>query len=128
MAVLGDEDRLVQVVVNLVSNAIKFSPEGGEIEVEAETVEKSENEPRRLVEIAVSDRGRGVPQEMREKIFERFEQVKKTDATESGGTGLGLAICKSIVELHGGTIGVRENPGGGSVFWFRIPSAPDSGS
>ncbi len=76
-----------------------------------------------MIEIVVSDRGRGVPEELRDKIFERFEQVQKTDATESGGSGLGLAICKSIVELHGGTLGVRENPGGGSVFWFRIPSA-----
>lgn len=122
----GDEDRLVQVVVNLLSNAIKFSPDGGEIEVEAEALAKSESGQPKLIEIAISDRGRGVPDEMREKIFERFEQVKKSDATEGGGSGLGLAICKSIVELHGGSIGVRENPGGGSIFWFRIPSSDDS--
>ncbi len=121
--VAGDEDRLVQVVVNLVSNAIKFSPQGGEIEIEAEAVQKAEGPQPGVIEIVVSDRGRGVPEELRDKIFERFEQVQKTDATESGGSGLGLAICKSIVELHGGTLGVRENPGGGSVFWFRIPSA-----
>ncbi len=124
--VLGDEGRLVQVIVNLISNAIKFSPPGGEIEVEAEAVQASEESSgshKQLIEIAVLDRGRGVPVELRDKIFERFEQVQKTDATESGGSGLGLAICKSIVELHGGTIGVRENDGGGSVFWFRIPSA-----
>ena len=121
--VLGDEDRLVQVIVNLVSNAIKFSPDGGEIEVEAEAINLLDPSLPKQIEIVIADRGRGVPPELREKIFERFEQVKKTDATESGGTGLGLAICKSIVELHGGTIGVRENPDGGSIFWFRLPSA-----
>lgn len=121
--VMGDEDRLVQVIVNLVSNAIKFSPEGGEIEVEAESINLLDSALPRQIEIVVCDRGRGVPPELREKIFERFEQVKKTDATESGGTGLGLAICKSIVELHGGSIGVRENPGGGSIFWFRLPAS-----
>ena len=115
--VLGDEDRLVQVMVNLLSNAIKFSPDGGEIEVDAEAQENG------TIEIVVSDRGRGVPEEMRSQIFERFEQVQKNDAIEGGGSGLGLAICKSIVELHGGSIGVRENPGGGSAFWFRVPSA-----
>lgn len=121
--VLGDEDRLVQVVVNLISNAIKFSPEGGEIEVEAESINLLDPVHPKQIEIVVADRGRGVPPELREKIFERFEQVKKTDATKNGGSGLGLAICKSIVELHGGSIGVRDNPGGGSIFWFRLPSA-----
>jgi signal transduction histidine kinase len=124
--VLGDEDRLVQVIVNLLSNAIKFSPDGGEIEIEAEALEAGASSAgeaeRSVIEITVSDRGRGVPEELRSKIFERFEQVKKTDATESGGSGLGLAICKSIVELHGGSLGVRDNSGGGSVFWLRIPS------
>jgi len=124
--VKGDEDRLVQIVVNLLSNAIKFSEQGGEIEIEAEAVSLGENGQQKLVEIAVADRGRGVPEELREKIFERFEQVAISDATESGGSGLGLAICKSIAELHGGSIGVRENPGGGSIFWFRIPSGTDS--
>jgi signal transduction histidine kinase len=123
VAVLGDEDRLVQVIVNLVSNAIKFSPEGGEIEVEAESINLLDSTLPKQIEITVCDRGRGVPPELREKIFERFEQVKKTDATDGGGIGLGLAICKSIVELHGGAIGVRENPGGGSIFWFRLPAS-----
>jgi len=122
VSVSGDEDRLVQVLVNLLSNAIKFSSEGGEIEIEAELKTDADGAEEEVVEIVVVDRGRGVPEEMREKIFERFEQVKESDATESGGSGLGLAICKSIVELHGGSIGVRENPDGGSIFWFRIPS------
>lgn len=123
--VLADEDRLVQVIVNLLSNAIKFSPDGGEIEVEAAMVETvastASSPPKQMIEITVADHGRGVPEDLQEKIFERFEQVKKTDATESGGSGLGLAICKSIVELHGGSIGVRQNQGGGSIFWLRIP-------
>ncbi len=125
--VVGDEDRLVQVMVNLLSNAIKFSPVGGEIEIDAESLESrlSQAGPQSgsIVEIVISDRGRGVPEDMRDRIFERFEQVKNTDATECGGSGLGLAICKSIVELHGGSIGVRDNPGGGSAFWLQLPAA-----
>ncbi|HNB25070.1 MAG TPA: ATP-binding protein, partial [Candidatus Melainabacteria bacterium] len=125
--VMADQRRTVQVMVNLLSNAIKFSPVGGEIEIDAESLESrlSQAGPQSgsIVEIVISDRGRGVPEDMRDRIFERFEQVKNTDATECGGSGLGLAICKSIVELHGGSIGVRDNPGGGSAFWLQLPAA-----
>lgn len=114
----GDEDRLLQVLVNLLSNAIKFSPDGGEIEIEAE----AEAEDASAVKISVADRGRGVPADQREKIFERFSQLVPDDAL-IGGSGLGLAICKSIVELHGGSIGVDERDGGGSIFWFKLPAS-----
>lgn len=116
--VLGDETRLIQVIVNLLGNAIKYSPP--EDTVEVALLRLSEN----MAELRVCDHGRGIPGEFRESIFDRFRQVERSDATERGGVGLGLAICKEIVELHRGTIGVDNNEGGGSVFWIRIPSVP----
>ena len=69
----------------------------------------------------IIDQGRGVPEQLREAIFDRFKQVEIDDAKVKGGSGLGLAICKAIVERHGGTIGVDSQEGRGSTFWFRIP-------
>ncbi len=119
----ADEARLVQVLINLLSNAAKYSERGATVTVSVVADES-------WAEIQVADRGRGIPDELKEAIFERFRQVDISDATKKGGTGLGLAICKSIVELHGGSIGVRNNDRDGlvqgSVFWFRIPLAqPD---
>ena len=114
LVAFADRDRLVQVLINLVSNAIKFSPKGSTVRVEASTVDT-------FVEVRVIDCGRGVPSEYRDVIFERFQQVKTTDATKKGGSGLGLAICKAIVEGHSGSIGVDSEEGKGSTFWFRIP-------
>lgn len=110
----ADEERLVQVLVNLISNSVKFSPKGAKVTVTAVTKEN-------FVEFNVIDQGRGVPKELQEAIFERFKQVKTTDATEKGGTGLGLPICKALVECHGGRIGVESEEGQGSRFWFTIP-------
>lgn len=111
----ADSDRLVQVVVNLLSNAIKFSPKGSQVSIDVEKMSDS-------VRVNIRDRGRGVPEKMRESIFERFKQVELNDERKKGGSGLGLAICKAIVERHGGKIGVE--PGAeqvGSVFWFTLP-------
>jgi signal transduction histidine kinase len=110
----ADRDRLCQVLINLLSNAIKFSPEAGVISVKVETGES-------YMEFRVSDQGRGIPEELRAKIFDRFVQVEKTDASVRGGSGLGLAIAKAIVEQHGGTIGVESELGHGSTFWFKVP-------
>lgn len=114
LLVMGDRDRLQQVLINLLSNAIKFSPLHTVISV-AVTSEPD------YAEVTVSDQGPGVPPEHQEAIFQQFKQVRLQDATEKGGAGLGLAICKSIVEAHGGTLGVRNNLDLGASFWFRIP-------
>lgn len=114
----ADRERLIQVVGNLGANAIKFSPKGGLVTLAAVSDDSE-------VEVSVTDQGRGVPDEMKELIFERFKQVKTEDATEKGGKGLGLSICKAIVEAHKGQIGVESEPGKGSRFWFRVPIDPE---
>lgn len=113
-----DESRLIQVLINLLSNAIKFSPEGSTIVV---SIAKDAD----WLEVGVRDHGRGIPEDQCEVIFEKFTQVKTTDATEKGGTGLGLAICRSIVDGHDGTIGVRNCADGAAYFWFRLPCSLD---
>ena len=110
----GEGDRLVQVLVNLLSNAVKFSPRGVVVGLSAVAGDG-------WTEVRVCDRGRGIPSNLREAIFDRFRQVEASDARQKGGSGLGLAICKAVVEQHGGSIGVESEEGKGSVFWFRIP-------
>ncbi|PZM84159.1 MAG: hypothetical protein DKT66_05830 [Candidatus Melainabacteria bacterium] len=116
MQLRGDSERLVQVVINLLHNAIKFSPEKGTIDL----IAKKENG---FVEIDIKDEGPGIPADLQKSIFERFKQVSETDATVKKGTGLGLAISKAIVEAHGGTIGVTSEEGKGSTFWFKLPAS-----
>jgi PAS domain S-box-containing protein len=110
----ADEQRLVQVLVNLLGNAIKFSSAGSGVELEVDVTDGR-------ARVRVLDRGRGVPGEMQQAIFEPFRQVEGTDARREGGSGLGLAISRAIVEQHGGRIGVEPREGGGSVFWFTLP-------
>ena len=117
LMVHADGDRLVQVIVNLVSNAVKFSPKGAAVTVASEEI------PGGMIEIRVIDRGRGIPESFKNRLFQRFQQVEASDAKKKGGTGLGLAICKGIVEQHGGSIGVESEEGRGSMFWFRVPKA-----
>lgn len=112
-----DPDRVLQVMFNLVANALKFSPAGSAVSMEAVELD------RKTVEVRVRDEGRGVPAELREKIFERFSQAKTEDAKT--GTGLGLSICKLIIESHGCQIGVRSPENAkGSEFWFTLDSVP----
>lgn len=113
--VMADSDRLVQVIVNIISNALKFSEEGSSIEIDV-TVHDND------VEVRITDHGRGIPADQLSAIFDRFRQVETEDKKK--GTGLGLAICRQIIEQHGGTIGADSEAGKGSSFWFRIPRAP----
>jgi len=115
--VYGDPDRLAQVITNLVSNAIKFSPRHGEVVV---TVEQSEDN----VRVAVRDHGQGIPHEFRPRIFERFAQADGSDARRKGGSGLGLSIVKQIVTRLGGTVGYDDAAGGGTIFHVDLPSWP----
>lgn len=116
--VLGDNDRLVQVMVNLLSNAIKFSPEESLVKIEI----KADGA---LNEVRVIDKGRGIPPNNIDIIFERFKQSQSSDGKRGKGTGLGLAICKAIVEAHKGIIGVDSKEGEGSSFWIKIPRYED---
>jgi signal transduction histidine kinase len=111
----AEPDRIRQILVNLLTNAHEYSPEGASIEVAAHGYGAG-------VEIAVTDDGPGIPQEQLEHIFERFTRGDAGLTQRVGGTGLGLAISKSLVELHGGTIEVETAVGRGSTFRFRIPS------
>ncbi|UXY14747.1 ATP-binding protein [Chitiniphilus purpureus] len=113
---LGDAMRLKQILVNLIGNAIKFTQHGG-VTVTLDCVAGA---PR----IEIADTGIGVPQDKRDLLFERFYQAESGSTRRYGGTGLGLAICKLLVELMGGTIGVKSEPGQGSRFWFQLPAAP----
>ena len=114
--VWADPDRLQQTLTNLIGNAIKFSPNGGEIHLVARLLNLDE------ARIEVHDQGRGVPADKLESIFERFKQVDASDSRAKGGTGLGLAICKSIVEQHGGRIWAESAPGRGASFFFTLPT------
>ncbi|MEA2609572.1 MAG: two-component system, OmpR family, phosphate regulon sensor histidine kinase PhoR [Chloroflexota bacterium] len=117
-AVQGDEERLGQVFVNLLHNAVKFSPDGGEVTI---TVRAEEG---RIVS-SVADHGVGIPRAAQARIFERFYKVDRARVRgETGGTGLGLAIARHIIEQHGGTIWVESTEGAGSTFSFAVPIAP----
>jgi PAS domain S-box-containing protein len=116
--VFADPHRLGQVISNLLSNAIKFSPHGGEVVCNTERAGDSWC-------ITVRDRGVGIPDEYKERIFDRFVQVDATDARRKGGTGLGLSIAKQIVIRLNGSIKVEDAPGGGSIFRVTLPALSD---
>jgi two-component system phosphate regulon sensor histidine kinase PhoR len=110
----ADPDRLEQVFVNLVENAIKYGRAKGRVTVKGRTVNGH-------VELCVADNGPGIPSEARERIFERFYRIDKARSREAGGTGLGLAIVKHIVQSHGGKVWVESGPGQGAQFYFTLP-------
>jgi PAS domain S-box-containing protein len=111
----ADRDRIIQVLTNLISNALKFSPAGTTVTVTADYGTAG------AVRFTVADQGAGIPDEQRTRLFTPFVQLPSTTGRRYEGTGLGLAISRSIVERHGGRIGVDSAPGGGSTFWFELP-------
>jgi len=117
LEISADPDRLMQVLINLLTNAIKFAPLNSAVTVTSSSSEDT-------IEIKVCDKGPGVPAEWQSRIFERFHQVASDSSNNKDGTGLGLAICKLLVQAHGGTIGVDSSAGNGATFWFRIPRKP----
>ncbi|WP_213423509.1 two-component system histidine kinase PnpS [Bhargavaea massiliensis] len=114
LTVKGDPERLVQILVNLLANAVSYSKPGTPIRVTA-TVSDG------MASIAVADRGIGIPAAELPRLFERFYRVDRARSRDSGGTGLGLSIVKHLVDLHGGTISVESEPGKGSTFMVNIP-------
>ena len=112
--VRADRKRLMQVMTNLLSNAAKFSPPGGSVDVGATVVDGK-------VRVTVGDRGPGIPEKFRGRIFGRFAQADSADSRIKGGAGLGLAICKRLVELMQGQIGFEDRAGGGTTFFFGLP-------
>lgn len=115
----GDADRLIQVVVNLLSNAAKFSPSGGEVTVAVRP-------ELRVARLSVRDHGPGIPDEFRARIFSKFAQADSSDTRAKGGTGLGLAIAREIAERHGGRLWFESAPGDGATFHLDLPLAEQS--
>lgn len=120
IALMADCDRLIQVLTNLLDNAIKFSPQNTTIELSVEHKRTSGKEEATAL-FKVKDEGRGIPSEDLLEIFKRFTQVNYDDSREKGGTGLGLAICHNIVRQHGGKIWAESTLGKGSCFYFTVP-------
>jgi PAS domain S-box-containing protein len=112
--VLADPDRLMQVITNLLSNAAKFSPDSEVITIDTEVRDG-------MARVSVTDRGEGIPEEFRDRVFQKFTQASSSDTRRVGGTGLGLSICKAIMEQMHGAIAFETETGKGTRFYFDIP-------
>ena len=112
--VYADKKRIEQVITNLISNAIKYSPDGGDVTIKCEVVANE-------IKVSITDKGIGIPQESQEKIFNRFFRVKHGKSNTLPGMGLGLYITAGIIHRHSGTITVKSNPHKASSFYFTLP-------
>ena len=110
--VRADANKIIWVLTNLISNALRYTDSGGQIRLSAERIAP-------YIHVSVIDNGPGIPFEVQSKIFDKFVQIKSDKAL--GGSGLGLTICKEIIRAHGGTIWVDSTPGEGSTFTFTLP-------
>jgi len=120
--VFGDSDRLLQVTLNILSNAVKFTPAGGMVMLRAKAAKDGD---KMFVRVEVEDTGKGISKEDQQRIFERFVQLKQNEKVDVHGTGLGLSICKALVELHKGVLSLQSPPPSkarGSLFSFTIPA------
>jgi len=115
-----DPDKMTQVFDNIISNALKYSPEGGKVSF---TLSEEDG----LLQTKISDQGMGIPKENLDKIFDRFYRVDRARSREMGGTGLGLAISKEVINIHGGTIWAESNYGKGTTIFFTLPFETDDG-
>jgi two-component system phosphate regulon sensor histidine kinase PhoR len=117
----ADEDRLRQIFINLISNGINYTPEGGRVKIKVEPLLHSDGDEYETVRITIADTGIGIPKKDLPRIFERFYRVDKARSRSSGGTGLGLSIVKHLVELHKGSISVQSELGMGTRFYIDLP-------
>jgi two-component system phosphate regulon sensor histidine kinase PhoR len=119
----ADEDRLRQILINLLSNGISYTPDGGKVKVKIEPLHSStdRDDDYERVRLTISDSGIGIPKKDLPRIFERFYRVDKARSRISGGTGLGLSIVKHLVDLHKGTIQVESEVGIGTKFLIDLP-------
>jgi signal transduction histidine kinase len=122
---LGDRDKIRQVLLNLMGNAVKFTPEGGSISILATPFVDG---PASVVRVGVRDTGIGVAPEHQQRVFDPFFQVDNSSTREYGGTGLGLNIVRRFIEAHTGRVWVESEPGKGAAFYFTLPMAPESDS
>jgi two-component system phosphate regulon sensor histidine kinase PhoR len=120
LSVSGEKGYLVQVLINLVDNAIKYGRQGGTVGISAIAKNSAE------IEVSVADDGEGIPREDLSRIFERFYRVDKGRSKEAGGTGLGLSIVKHLVQAHGGRVWAESRPGKGSTFFFTLPGRKET--
>lgn len=115
-----DEDKINKIMMNLLSNAFKYTPDGERVDIHLSLLPAKEDEPEKF-EIKITDTGIGIDEEDKERIFERFYQINRKEGQKSGGSGIGLHLVKEFVSLHGGTITVHDNIGQGSVFIVTLP-------
>ena len=116
---LAEENKLRQVLANLIGNAVRFTPAGTPIEIGVGV-----DTERRLAILSVIDHGEGIPPQLRDKIFQRFWRADTSRTRDTGGSGLGLAIVSAIIQAHHGEVEVTETPGGGATFRVLLPLLP----